>query len=277
MNTNEHVSLEDLAMLALLLEDPEDAAWREHLLGCEQCREELHRVRADLGTYALVETEPVAPPTGARERFLAAMAQAQPKLPAAEASAAGPRVTLLPTRVRERRSAASHVLSWAGWAVAAAAVLMAIGFHDDRDSLRRALAQQDQETARLEANEMHARAFLSALTSPTAVRFDLRVPKAKPQPSARAAYQAKTGTLLLLASNLAPLPPHKVYELWLIPASGAKPVPAGTFAPDAHGNASLLVPSLRGATTAKAFGITVEHAGGSATPTTPILLAGSPA
>jgi len=36
------------------------------------------------------------------------------------------------------------------------------------------------------------------------------------------------------------LPPGKVYELWLIPMSGASPMPAGTFMPDEKGGAIMM-------------------------------------
>lgn len=76
------------------------------------------------------------------------------------------------------------------------------------------------------------------------------------------------------ASDLKPLPADKTYELWVIPASGAAPIPAGTFQPDAAGSASVVMPKIPWNVPAKAFGVTVEHWGGSSTPTAPILLAG---
>ena len=72
-----------------------------------------------------------------------------------------------------------------------------------------------------------------------------------------------------------PLEPAKVYELWIIPAGGSAPIAAGTFHPDAGGNASILMPKLPQGVTAKAFGITVENEGGATTPTMPIIMAGA--
>ena len=175
------------------------------------------------------------------------------------------------------RSSKAKWVAWAGWAAAAAAIVVAVGLKQDRDALASALGTEIEQAARLQTQADSARHFLGTLSDPSAVRVNLTVPKAASTPSARAAYEQKSGTLLLIASNLAPLQSQKVYELWLIPADGSKPVAAGTFSPDAHGNASLLVPALKGAVAAKAFGITVEQAGGSVTPTMPILLAGTPA
>jgi anti-sigma-K factor RskA len=76
------------------------------------------------------------------------------------------------------------------------------------------------------------------------------------------------------ASNLQPVPPGKTYELWVIPADGKAPLPAGTFHPDARGYASVVLPTLPAGVPAKAFGVTVENAGGSPSPTLPLVLSG---
>ena len=76
------------------------------------------------------------------------------------------------------------------------------------------------------------------------------------------------------ANNLKPVPAGKAYELWVIPASGAAPMPAGTFWPNAEGYASVVLPKLPSGVPAKGFGITIENASGSNTPTVPIVLSG---
>lgn len=65
-----------------------------------------------------------------------------------------------------------------------------------------------------------------------------------------------------------PAPPSgKVYQMWLIPKSGAAPVSQGTM--DAR---ALSRPAaIKGVDAAAAFAITVEPAGGSAAPTLPIV------
>jgi anti-sigma-K factor RskA len=98
--------------------------------------------------------------------------------------------------------------------------------------------------------------------------------KAAPAPRARAVYLAARGALIFQASNLGPLPEHKAYELWVIPANGKAPIPAGLFWPDAAGSANLVLPKLPVGVPAKAFGVTIENAEGSPWPTTPIILAG---
>jgi anti-sigma-K factor RskA len=88
-------------------------------------------------------------------------------------------------------------------------------------------------------------------------------------------YQGSSGRLLLTASNLHPLPAGKTYELWILQPGGKKPLPAGTFAPDSSGNASVILAQAPAGLTVQGFGVTIENAGGSDTPTLPIVLSGS--
>jgi anti-sigma-K factor RskA len=78
---------------------------------------------------------------------------------------------------------------------------------------------------------------------------------------------------MFMASNLAPVPEGKAYELWVIPAKGA-PIPAGVFKPDEHGNAMMMDHTMPEGVIAKAFAITVEDEAGSEKPTLPIVLMG---
>ena len=121
----------------------------------------------------------------------------------------------------------------------------------------------------------HAQEVLEVLTAPKAQHVVLTAGKATPTPSARAVYLAERGGLILQASNMGALPADKAYELWVIPANGKAPIPAGLFWPDAAGSASLVLPPLPVGVEAKAFGVTIERAEGAATPTLPIILAGA--
>ncbi len=71
------------------------------------------------------------------------------------------------------------------------------------------------------------------------------------------------------------MPASKTYELWVIPANGSAPIPAGLFRPDAAGNGSVVLPQIPLGVSAKAFGVTLEDAAGSKVPTAPILLVGT--
>jgi anti-sigma-K factor RskA len=87
-------------------------------------------------------------------------------------------------------------------------------------------------------------------------------------------YAERTGKLLLTASNLKPLADGKIYELWILQPGGKKPLPAGTFAPDSTGNATMILADAPAGLAVQGFGVTIEKAGGSDTPTLPIVLSG---
>jgi anti-sigma-K factor RskA len=129
--------------------------------------------------------------------------------------------------------------------------------------------------ARLSADAERGRTLISTLTDGDAMRVTLSQTAAKPVAQGRATYVPAKGSLLFIASNLAPLQPYKTYELWLLPADGQDPIPAGTFQPDARGNASVILPDIPKGVVAKGFGVTIEDEGGSRQPTPPIVLSGS--
>ena len=144
----------------------------------------------------------------------------------------------------------------------------------ERDQLQGALARQQDRLAQVGAQALEARQVLDALSDPTALHATLTVPKQKKTPSGRGTYVSNRGTLLFAGSNLPQLGGGKVYELWLMPADGSAPIPAGTFTPDTAGNATIVSTSFQKGIAAKGFAVTAEPAGGSQKPTLPILLAG---
>lgn len=268
MTDGRHIAQDDLTLYALqALSADESAAVRLHLAECPSCREELAVISGDLALVA-IGVEQHAVPEGARERFMGRIRSSEKT--AAPAGQAAPVVSIAP------RSKPARYAPWIGWAAAAALLLVSadLGFRVHN------LSQQlDQATtaarAREEAN-LKAREVLEVLTAPAAQRVVLTTGKAKPVPTARAVYLPSRGALVLQASNLAPLPENKAYELWVIPANGKAPIPAGVFRTDASGSGSVVLPSIPQGVEAKAFGITVEDAAGSGVPTSPIILSGAP-
>jgi hypothetical protein len=159
----------------------------------------------------------------------------------------------------------------AGFALAA---VVSIGLWRQNNALRQNLAEQFKQSGQNQAEVERSKEVLALLSEPDAIRITLVATNAKPQPQGKAIYRPQTGSLVFLASNFAPLPPKKAYELCLLPTSGAAPIPVGVFKPDALGSASVLMPSLPKELQAKAFAITIEPEAGSTTPTMPIMLAG---
>ena len=243
---------EDLALYALgALVGPEKEALEQHLRVCSPCQSELLQLQSDATLLALSTIGPVPPPRS-RKRLLRAIA-------------------------RERRvpqTAAKRFRWWllVPYAVSTALVVVAVFLWNESRSLNRTLANLEQRHSEMEKQLRVAQDLVNTLTSPESKQITLAPVKTLPQPQGKAYYVPSSGHLLFLANNLAPLPPDKVYELWLIPATGA-PLPAGLFHPDSRGAATVVNPPLPSGVEAKAFAITIEPAGGSPAPTSqPIML-----
>jgi anti-sigma-K factor RskA len=88
-------------------------------------------------------------------------------------------------------------------------------------------------------------------------------------------YVPKRGTVVFFANYFAPAPKDKVYQLWLLPASGNAPMPCGTFKPDQLGMASFTMEGMPEDVQAKNFAVTLEPSGGSQKPTMPLLMTAS--
>ncbi|MDQ1059420.1 anti-sigma-K factor RskA [Arthrobacter globiformis] len=75
--------------------------------------------------------------------------------------------------------------------------------------------------------------------------------------------------LVVRMKDVPPPPAGKVYQMWLIPKDGSTPVSQGLMDAEALSKPAL----VKGIGSAAALGITVEPAGGSATPTSPTVAA----
>jgi anti-sigma-K factor RskA len=263
MTDGRHISQEDLALYAMqALSREESAPIRAHLAECSLCRAEVAELSGDLALVAMsVEQHPL--PEGARQRFLERIA--------ADAASAQP--ASKPTAI-SIDSPRRRVAAWIPWAAVAAMILISVALQWRVSSLNELLRLQSAQIAQQTADSAKAREVMDVLTAPAAQRVVLTAAKTPPSPTARAVYLPSRGALILQASNLAPVPAGKTYELWVIPVNGA-PIPAGLFHPDASGSASVVLPELPKGVPAKAFGITIENAAGSATPTAPIVLSGA--
>jgi anti-sigma-K factor RskA len=246
---------EDLALHALgALQDPEKHALEQHLAECSSCRSELSEMQADAALLVLSATGP-APSVRVREELLKATA---PELQ---------RVIQIAPRRRP------WILAFA-FSAAAVLALIAAFFWSDNRVLKETLANVTHSLSEQQDQLTQAQDLVNTLTSQESHRITLVAAKSVPQPQGKVFYLPGKAHLVFLASNMAPLPPNRVYELWLIPVNGA-PIPAGLFKADAHGSGSIVNPPLHAGIEAKAFAITVEPEGGSAAPTSQILMLGA--
>jgi anti-sigma-K factor RskA len=254
MNVHEQFA-DDLSLYALgALQGEERLTVEKHLEECSACRRELEQLRGDLALLALSASGP-RPPSRSRERLMAAIAKeprraVQPRLPA--------------------RRAWWNGLEWA--AAVAGVVIVVLLMHQNTD-LRRRVVDLEMNSSKQDQQLREANELLATLTSPDAAHFTLVAGKTPPQPQGKAIYVRGSGTLVFLASNMPPIPQEKIYELWLIPTSGA-PIPAGLFKPNARGAAAVIKPSLPAGVEAKTFAITIEPETGSSAPTSQPIMVG---
>jgi len=237
---------EDLALYALgSLAGDERVALEKHLEDSASCRRELELLRGDLSLVALTTAGP-KPPARSRERLMSAIAK-EPRLPAAVKTAPPQRPWWATLR----------------WLAAAALILVVVGLLRQNSSLQSDLASLNARLVDQENKLRQASEIVATLVDPEAIRVELVAAGSKPQPRGRAIYQRRNRSLIFFASNLPPLPAQKIYELWLFPASGAAPIAAGLFKPDAHGSATVVNPPLPAGVEAKNFAVTLEPERGS--------------
>lgn len=258
MTVGQHIPMEDLALYAMQsLLPAESTALKEHLKTCALCRGELAEINGDLAGLAL-SVEQQSPPAGARDRFLA-------RLDAEKRPVSGP------IAVPRRRSFVPVLVPWAA---AAAMLAVAAYLGVQNRNLHQLLNADRSQIATLSAQASRAQQVMDTLTAPSAQQATLTEGKPAVAPTGHTSYVPERGALIFVANHLRPVPATKTYELWVIPANGGAPIPAGTFRPDANGTASVVLPPLPQGIPAKAFGVTIENEGGSQTPTMPIVLSG---
>lgn len=264
MSEPRQITAEDLALYAMqALPADEMAAVTAALRDNREAQQELARIQGDLALLALSADQQSAPP-GAMERLRSRMREGE-----ASADSMTQTVQEIAPTVRRR----SRWATFTPWAIAAALAIACSILGYKVSSLNDALDGESRLVSNLAAKASHAQQVLELLNAPNAQRVTLTATKNPAAPVARTVYLAERGALMMEANNLKPVPAGKTYELWVIPTNGA-PVPAGTFTPNAEGYASVVLPKLPSGVPAKAFGITIENAGGSATPTMPIVLSG---
>jgi len=252
----EHVDSEDLVLFAMRALDAEEfGRVHAHVEDCAACRLEVEKVRGDLGLLAIGDSPLAQPPRSSKARLLTAIREES----------------------RHVNVRPSSLWKWAFACAGTLAVALIGMVLLERGELRKLQQNIDTLQADLEhqrADSQQARQIAELLKSPNSIRFTLVTSQVHPQPEAHTTYDQNKGLVLLVASNLAELPQEKTYQLWLLPKSGAAPIAAGLFMPDASGNAQMLYAQLPPGAEAKGFAVTVEPKQGSPAPTTSPLLVG---
>jgi anti-sigma-K factor RskA len=250
------ISHEDLALYAMgSLPADEMAAVAAALRDNPQAQQELARIQDDLALLAL-SVDQQAAPAGSFERL-----QARIHETAQAGSTSVPAGKPIEMTATQTETATVSSTGRSKWAVITS-------------SLNDALDGESRLVSNLAAKASRAQQVLEVLNAPDAQRVTLAATRTPPAPTAHAVYLAERGALVMEANNLKPVPAGKAYELWVMPAGGGAPMPVGTFWPNSEGYASIVLPHFPSGVAAKGFGITIENAGGSKTPTLPIVLSG---
>ncbi len=237
------------------VDDVERARFEAHMAGCSQCLDEVASLRAAAGELALVTL--TSPPPSLRASVLREISSVRPlpprmtteEAPAPEpvAPPVAPSAPSAPASLETKRAERSRRAPIRQWlaGVAAAAVLATGGLVWHPWS-------PDTNTVQLTATQQ-------VLQATDAQRFEQKVGDA----TATIVRSPSLKKAVIVTANMPAAPEGKVYELWL--QQGQTMVKAG-FMPDGPANTVLLEGD---AATAAGAGITVEPAGGSATPTLP--------
>jgi Anti-sigma-K factor rskA, C-terminal len=274
MNGAEQERRDELASLYALgaIDGASYTALREELAATPAFRAEL---RAMLQVaVGLAQSAPlVEPPAALRGRVLTSVTGKQ----------FGP--VAVPSRpgvapVATKREAAPRAAgAWAGWLVAAASLIIAIGAGAYSVQLRDRIDQTERRAAIAERELVEVRRVLgeaetqtrtlrlqaAVLIAPDMAKVDLAGQPVAPSAAARA-FWSRTRGMVFTANALPQLPAGKVYQLWVVPGQAA-PISAGLLTPDPQGSVAATFNTPPDIPTPVAIAVTIEPAGGVPQPT----------
>ncbi|HSL54166.1 MAG TPA: anti-sigma factor [Pyrinomonadaceae bacterium] len=225
------------------LDAAEERKLDEHVENCVECRKELEDWQATAAALSLAP-DPAEPSPKVRERILSEVKKDLSSTP-----------EVIPFRSPSKRNIWSSLGSLGAIAAVVLFTALSIG-----------LAVLWRQNQRLE----RAKEFVELVNTPGAKVSELRGVDPGLVATAKLAYD-RTGRAILIANKLPRVPPSQAYQLWFIVAN-KPPMPGKTFVPDKSGNVVLEDAMPRDAVEAEIFAITVEPAGGSSAPTSPIFL-----
>jgi anti-sigma-K factor RskA len=258
--TNEHpYREEDFDLYALgVLEGDELKGIETHIATCTDCARQVAEARGRIATIAL-SAEQQEPSLAVRQRLLAKVrAEKDPS-----------RAKSLPVSEQAPSRFWNFVFATAALALAVFAVFL----WRSNEKLQRELDQEATQAKQQIAATERARHIAELMTSPETVTVSLAPKAPMATMPGRVLYNSKIGALIY-AGTLPQLSADKSYELWVIPQSG-NPIPAGVFSADPNGEANVVMPPIPAGVSAKAFAVTIEPAGGTASPTGPMAQIGA--
>ena len=249
------------------LEGEELHELEEHLAGgCEECDRQLALWQGDLEELA-AEVPPVEPSEITRARVL--------RLTGAASVAPMPAVAPRRTSSWRMAAAASALLALALWGLLGQVRMEreVQRLESDRQRLRRQVEVLSRQVGSMRTEVLQAKQDLQVLAGPGVQAVTLAGLGPAPGAKGRTYVNPSTHDALFYAFDLPALPADKTYQLWFI--ADGKPVPAGVFAVDPRGTASLRVQQVADVARIQAWAVTVEPRGGLPQPTGAMVLKGA--
>ena len=168
-----------------------------------------------------------------------------------------------PSQVLATAPPKRSLLSFAGWAVAAALALLTL-FTYQRGAREAADLRAQLGEVRVETRQLRRVMAVVMARDSRLIRLASTAPQA---PQFRAFWSKPTG-LVLTGLNVAAPAAGRTMQLWVVPKSG-NPISAGVFAPTGDGQVLMIAESISAAPDdAAALAISDEPQGGSPQPTT---------
>jgi anti-sigma-K factor RskA len=269
----------DAAAYALgVLDAAERSAFEAHLASCADCTADVRQLRTAAGALAYAVPQ-VSPPASLRARILA-QASASGNTPARETSGPGAVAAPPGVVVRERRGLPAWLQIAAMLVIGAGVFLYAQRMQARVSNLEAQLAQAQAQVAtsdRLIADArtvaFRAQNAMGVFAAPDVARIDLAGQPVAQMARARALWSRQRG-MVFTVSNLPPLPPGRVYQVWVVTAQA--PVSAGLLTPDGSGGGSVYFETPVDILPPVAVAVTLEPAGGVPAPTGERYLIGTP-
>lgn len=262
---------EDLAALADgyvlgTLSEIEAKRFVAHAAECEACGK-LVRELGLVGEAMARSLPQQVPPPQLRDRVLAA-ATAQPQPRVSDAAIPAPIAARTARMVPAWLAAAAMFIALVAGSLAWQYRQEARALLSSNSAAAERVAALEEQVRLLRTETATAEHTGAVLTASDLRRVELAGQSAAPDAAGRV-FWSPTHGLVFAATNLPPLPPGRVYQLWVVADA---PISAGIAR---HLGSGFNVNAANPGATPKAFALTVEPEGGRPAPTGPMFLMGA--
>jgi anti-sigma-K factor RskA len=258
----------DAAAYALgVLEPAERAAFEAHLAECADCAADVRQLR--MAAAALPHMVPqVSPSPSLRARILGQAARV------IDSGDPGAKPVVQPGGLPAWLQIAALLVIGAGMFLYAQRMQARVSSLEARlEQAQAQVASADRQTAEARAVALRAQSAMGVFAALDVARIDLAGQPVAQTARARALWSRQRG-MVFTVSNLPPLPPGRVYQVWVVTAQA--PVSAGLLTPDAQGGGSVYFETPVDIPPPVAVAVTLEPAGGVPAPTGAMYLVGKP-